>query len=482
MTRQVTKEMGFLVGAGEVDITPELGIQLAGHIARYRPAEEIHERLYARALVLESGTTRLCLLSLDLLAASNEWAGRVRSEAADRFGLSSDAIMFHVTQNHAAPSLGHFFDCPGFPSDLPWLRGGDDRYNAPTVEKILRAIDRAIRDLQPVTMHAGRGINGSVAFNRRFVMRDGTAQCHPPCCDPRILHVEGPADPEVGVMTWTRADGAAKAMLLHHTCHPTAGFSHPYVIGDWPGAWAEMMRAHGGDACVPLVVNGCCGNICPYNHIDPHHATDHRKMARMLSETAIGVLERMETQDSATLAMERTVLSLPLRPLTDAEVDAARQFLDAHPEPKWMDEERTLVDQEWVYAVTILELKDTQARNPYCDYEIQVFRIGETALVALMGEPFVEAQLRIKLASPAAYTFVAHFCNGYAGYIPTPDALGRGGLECRTFECRTALGSKFQPDALDRIGDAALALLAKLFLNARGAARHILPARGYPCI
>jgi hypothetical protein len=61
--------------------------------------------------------------------------------------------------------------------------------------------------------------------------------------------------------------------------------------------------------------------------------------------------------------------------------------------------------------------------NPNWDYEIQAFRIGDFALVALDGTVFVEAQLRLKMESPAARTFVANMSNGYAGYVPTPRAL-----------------------------------------------------------
>ena len=70
----------------------------------------------------------------------------------------------------------------------------------------------------------------------------------------------------------------------------------------------------------------------------------------------------------------------------------------------------------------------------------------------------VEAQLRIKEKSPAPYTFVAHFCNGFAGYIPTAEAMKRGG-----YETRTCNSSKFQPQALKKIGDAAIEFLKKLF-------------------
>ena len=448
-------------GAARVDITPDLGIQLAGDIGRYRPTEEIRDRLYANALALEYAGRRVCVLSLDLLASATEWSDRIREGIAQRYGIAPEAAVVHVVQNHASPALGHCFvkeSCTLMPAEYPWLRGGDDRYHAPTVEKCIQAVGQAVAGLEPVTLRVGRGIDGRVAFNRRYILRDGSARMGGPVCDPQILQAEGPADPEVGVATLTNERGLVVSALLHHTSHPCHGYPRRYVIGDWPGVWVQLTRERFGPQCVPLVINGCCGNVIHGNCLDPEFKSEYHKMAEKLAETTAQVLDRMEEQDSGALAMERTVLRLPLRALSDEMVSQARDLIEKHPDPIWLDQEKTRVDWDWVYAVMILDLKDTEDRDPYCDYEIQALRIGETALVTLMGEPFVEGQLRIKRESPAPYTFVAHFCNGYAGYIPTREALRRGG-----YETNTSNGSKFQPEALDTIVNAAIELLKKLF-------------------
>lgn len=71
---------------------------------------------------------------------------------------------------------------------------------------------------------------------------------------------------------------------------------------------------------------------------------------------------------------------------------------------------------------------------------------------------FVEAQLRLKMESPAARTFVANMSNGYAGYVPTARALERGG-----YETWTSSNSKLVPEALDMIVDSSVELLDGLF-------------------
>ncbi len=457
----MSSQTQLCAGAARADITPGMGIQLAGDIGRLRPVEEIRERLYANALVVERGGERLCVLSLDVLAMSCAWSDRIRRGAAERYGLRPEAVMVHVVQNHASPTIGHLFlvdeNNTRFPAEYPWLMGGDDAYNEPTVAACIEAIGQAVKALEPVTLAVGHGVDGRVAFNRRFVMRDGTTRCHPACCDPDILHVEGPTDPEVAVATFTNAGGKVIAALLHHTCHPCHGYPHRYVIGDWPGAWVERMRVHWDQGCVPLVINGCCGNIHHMDHTNPHPLHDHQRMAELLAETTAQVLGRMQPVAEDRISVRQVVLKLPLRELGADQISEAKALLAKHPEPMWNDDSRTSVAWDWVYAVTVLDIDDARHENPLFPYEIQVFRIGDLSLVALMGEPFVEGQLEIKQKAPTRHTLVAHFCNGYAGYVPTRRAFAGGG-----YETRTGAGSKLPVDALEQIVENAIELFAEI--------------------
>jgi neutral ceramidase len=452
------------VGAARADITPQMGIQLAGDIGRRRPVEEIRERLYANALVVERDGERFCILSLDVLAMGTDWADRIRQEIARQFGFRPESVLLHVTQNHAAPSVGHLFLVgrrTRFPEGHDWLKGGDDRYNEPTVRACLDAVARAMERREPVTLAVGHGVDGRVAFNRRFVMRDGTTRCHPPVCDPNILHVEGPTDPEVAVATFTNAAGQVVAALLHHSCHPCHGYPHRFVIGDWPGAWVEKMRAHWGGDCIPLVINGCCGNLHHLDHTNPHPLHDHQRMAECLAETTRNILGAMQPVAADAIAVRQARLSLPLRQVPADELAAAERLLREHPEPPWQDESHTSVPWDWVYAIGLLDLEDARCENPVFSYEVQAFRVGDLSVVGLMGEPFVEAQLEIKRMAPTRHTLVAHFCNGYSGYMPTRRAFDGGG-----YETRTGAGSKLPVDALERVTESAGSLLREVFEGA----------------
>ena len=435
--------------------------------------EEIRDPLYARALVIESAGRRVCWLSLDILAVTRPWADEIKRRAVSRFGFQQDAIMVHVVQNHAAPSLGHFFvfneeDWGCFPGEYPWLLGGDARYNAVCVDGAVQAIGAACAALRPAVIRAGRGVDGRVAFNRRFIMRDGTGlaepglRAEPGQTNPDILCCEGPADPEVGVVTFTGDDGRVFAALLHHTSHPCHGYPERWVSAGWPGAWCDGVRDLLGPGCVAMLVNGFCGNVHHRNHLDPGYRDDHHDMGRKLTQTTARVIERLVPLDPPVLDWRALSLRVPMRAPTDDEVTAARRLLSEHPEPQWTDASRTAVEWDWVYAATRIDLAENVRKTPLFDYPIQVFRLGSMALVSVPGEPFVQEQLRIKGASPAAFTFMAHMSNAYVGYIPTLEAFRNGG-----YETRTGAGSKLVPAALTMIGDTIITTLHELFREGR---------------
>ena len=58
--------MTLQIGIARADITPPVGIAMVGFAGR-DVARDVHDPLYATALVVDDGDTRLVLISLDLL-------------------------------------------------------------------------------------------------------------------------------------------------------------------------------------------------------------------------------------------------------------------------------------------------------------------------------------------------------------------------------------------------------------------------------
>ena len=72
--------------------------------------------------------------------------------------------------------------------------------------------------------------------------------------------------------------------------------------------------------------------------------------------------------------------------------------------------------------------------NGHLPIELQAFRIGDTAFVAVPAEVFVEIGLRIK-GEAAHQTFICGVTNGYIGYLPDKSAYAAGGYEVVASMC-----------------------------------------------
>ena len=476
MNNGSARGMPIKVGAARVDITPEPGWWLGGNATLYRPAEEFLDPLHARALVLKGCNMQVCILSLDIVAVSNVWTERIRRRAAERFGLEPSAIMIHATQNHAAPYIGDLFyseECREIPEAYPWIRGSDNRYNEFATERILEAVGKAVDSQVPVSCNAGGRADGRVAFNRRLLMRDGTVRVSVPRGNDwnNVLQVEGPTDPEVGVLALADQSSRTVATLLHHTCHPCHGLSVKGIVtAGWPGEWSRQMESFTSASSINMVINGCCGNIHHKNRLDPTQVEDARRIGAMLTETAGAVFSELKPETLHALDYRNEKVPIPWTKYSAGEIDWARQFLRDHPEPLWDKPDKTSIDWDWVYAVAMLEKVREIERSPCYNYEVQAFRIGDAGLVALTGEPFVEGQLEIKRRSPAKRTFIAHMCNGSVGYIPHREGYHRKGYYAGSAGRLIRRGANWYwlvPEALEMIVKKSIDLLEELFCHER---------------
>jgi neutral ceramidase len=65
-------------------------------------------------------------------------------------------------------------------------------------------------------------------------------------------------------------------------------------------------------------------------------------------------------------------------------------------------------------------------------FEVQVFRLGEAALIAMSGEVFMAYSDNLRARSPFPHTLALGYSNGCVGYVPTAAAYPEGGYEVAT--------------------------------------------------
>ncbi|MDD5677234.1 MAG: hypothetical protein PHW60_04480 [Kiritimatiellae bacterium] len=472
MPAKKSKTDVFRAGAARVDVTPEAGTHLGGTVGTLRQAEILCDSLYARAIVMELNGRKLCYIQADLEIITRRWGDHIRQEVHQQCGIPPSDCMVAPPQIHSVPPLGNFIlgdELPHVPPELEYLRGSQTPFCEFAAKKMIEAAVLAQQRLEPVTVGFGRALRDDLAFNRRGIRRDGTA-CMPflfsslqkPLGPTEILCMEGPMDPEVGVVSFKNQDDQIVACLLHYTCHPVNVFARTRnaLSADWPGSWAEGVRRLAGKDCVPLIVNGCCGNINSWPPFVPDFIPDHRRMGRELTRTTRAILKTMKHRKIEALNGMSRSLALPLKTASAEDRKAAEALLVKHPQPLWQKQNPTQVDGEWMDAAMLISVEMDRERSPDFCYELQAFRIGPVSLIGLPGEPFAEGQLAIKQASPFALNLVAHCANSYAGYIAPRDAYARGGHEIRQ---KPAQWAKLAPGALERIVNETGIMLKELY-------------------
>ncbi|MBT3376723.1 MAG: hypothetical protein HN742_42445 [Lentisphaerae bacterium] len=463
-------------GAAMRDITPPLGTHLSGSaMGDHRPAATVLDPLHAKALVLEAQGRRVCIVVLDVTVIMKTYSDAIRRAVSESLQMPPDAVLVCATQTHSAPSLGPFMLDPDFPLEITpqteYVSGAEHAYGRFAAEQAISAARAAYASMQPAEIGYGRAVVGGLAFNRRGVARDGTIVMPRPAHrvdDPRgatdLCHLEGPTDPEVGVLCLRALNGNTLGMLLHYTCHPVNVFgnreTYTSVSADWPGAWSTQMAAEHGDGCVPIVLNGCCGNINPWDPFDPGLAPDHRRMGRELAEAARRVTDRMDFSRTAVVDWRTQTVGLPYRDIPAARLKEVDQILRVRPGPQLRPDGTISVDPTWFTAASTRSVELARRRAPLLPYEIQVLRLGDAAIVGLPGEPFVEGQLALKTCAQAPFVWPAHMSSQYVGYLPTSEAWDRGGHEARpdvTYWAKLARGS------LERIGAVSRELIGGMF-------------------
>jgi len=454
-------EKQLLAGAATAVITPTLGVSLCGSM-RDRAAENIHDDLHARSLVLDNGETRVALVVLDLIAARKDWLSEVKHQISSFTGIPMTHVLVSCTHTHSAVTPVPVFQCNVEKDYRKWA--------APRVADSVRI---AVRRLQPARIGWGVGKEDRVVFNRRYFMKPGTklpspfpdvedrVKMNPGPLNPAIDRPAGPVDPDVAVFAVQKAErpeGQPLAVYASYALHYVGGMPGTDVSADYFGAVADRLAELTGgprrdprQPFVALLANGCFGDI---NNIDvsrrakqPYPYHQMYAVADIVAGAIHDTWKGIRYHDWVPLAVQENSLDLAVRKPAEAAVRDAKAVLERAPQGP-------LSTLREIYARETVQLADWPDRFPTT---VQAFRIGDAALCALPGEPFCQTGLDIKAKSPLKPTVMVGMANDYAGYLPTEEQHALGG-----YETWRAKSSFLEVKAATRIQETALELLAAL--------------------
>ena len=431
------------IGVSSVNITPPIGVPMAGYSARDDVSIGIHDDLYAKAIVFDDDNTKAALIRCDLIGLEREFVEEVRKLIESDTGICGKNVMITCTHTHSGPITN-----PIFPELNAWMNV--------LSRKIKGAVTAAHRNMKEAKIGFNHGSVEGIVINRR--------------------KPNGPVDTEIGIIRIDDQAGNPMAIIVNYTCHAVVlGPDNLLISADYPGYVMSFVEKNLG---IPaLFVNGACGDINPLDKLaimrlkrgksiyNRRNGTfeEAKRLGSMIGAEAVKVFLGTETENDLELKVTSRNIKVPLSDLPPLE-DAKKMLKENERLFRKLVSEKRDVAQMYRTAVTI---KNTQKIIKYINSgenarstEIQAFKIGDNGLIALPGEIFVEIGMNIKKQSSLKYTFICELANDSIGYVPTEEAFKESGYEvefAKRLHYTNEIGHIIEKSALDTLNTLASA-------------------------
>ncbi|MBE6601306.1 MAG: hypothetical protein E7637_02220 [Ruminococcaceae bacterium] len=430
-------------GAAERVITPELGLLIPGYF-KNRISDGVKSDLKAHAIVLKDGAAQVAVIHLDILDFQASLAKKIRLKIQNQLQIPPSNVMIAATHTHTGSPTNY----SGFDEGRLTKKQLDRLINL-TVEAVVAASEAAV----PVKMYCAFGEEKSIAFNRNYLMNDGTIVTNPGKRRPfDVVKPITPIDHTLGVIRFDALDGTPIAQLVNFACHPDTVGGTAYCA-DYPGELCRLQQECFGKDFVTVYLNGASGNV---NHINAEwyktpgfvlqKGSHHLHMGKVLSENVQVLHKQMsQTNDTTIKALSKTYRTARRQP-TDEDMKWVASVNEA---PNASIEDKT-------YASELTDLYKHPKK--FANVEIQVFRIGECAIVTLPCEAYADIALAIREASQHKNLLISSLTNGTVGYVVTEPAFSAGVYESKLSKYNSFL----PPSAADEMALHAVQLLKKL--------------------
>lgn len=456
------------VGFSAAPITPPLGKEIPGLFER-RFAEGTHDPLFARAVMIDDGECAIAMVQCDAIFVSEDLVKRARKGAQKLCGVAGRNVLIAATHTHSGGPLFR-----GFLSEI------DGEYERFAADQAASAVADAHRRLQPCAAGVIEGAAEGVAFNRRFIMRDGTQATHPGKGHPDIARPAGPEDPGVTVLAFRAAEGGRPlGAVVNFACHATHMNGLLYSA-DYPKYIVDALQGVYGPEFGVVFLNGACGDVTQVDNQRPGPMEFGAAWARRTGYAVGGEAVKLTALAACREDVRVDAASRRIRPaVRKADRDAlaaARAYLSGEREAGTavfdgavfeaeagakQQGKTPVVDTEAIFSRSLLEVERFRKKCPALSLEVQGLRVGDALFWTAPGELFQAFALQVRERSPFVHTCCVELANGYGGYICTPGAFGYG------YEPRTARSSLLVPEAGGMVVRAALSLARRLHKGAQ---------------
>lgn len=434
----------FNIGTAVTDITPALPVALAGQF-HLRIAQTAETPLTANVVALElREVTRsldaVIMVSCDLVGIPNKLLKMVRYEVHKQISeLDVSKIFLNATHTHTAPVIENDLQS-SFRYQIP--KEGVlqvEEYHKFFVQRVSEAIVEAWKNRRPGSVTWGLS-HAAIAYNRRAVYADGSAQMYGKTNVPEFLNLEGMEDHDVNTLFFWNMSGKVIAMAINVGCPAQEVEGRSTVNADYWHPVRERLKQHyGSDLCV-LGWISASGDQSPrpmYRKASEERMIKLRKLNR-LDEIArrivLAVEEAYETvkedrYSNIQLIHKVELLTLPMRLVTEEEYAFSKVERDKAAAQIAADSKATnqvLARMTWNADIVKRFEMQKEDLHPKLETEVHVLRIGDIVICTNQFELFTDYGIRIQARSNALQTFVIQLV-GPGTYLPTEKAVKGGG-------------------------------------------------------
>lgn len=451
----------FTVGFATRCVTPVIGSYIPGLFER-RKATGVADDLHAHAAVLDDGSQCLAIVQVDAIALPNSVVTEARRRIQRATGIAPTSCLLAATHTHSGGPVADLFATPCDPAYLKLL-----------AEQIAGAATDAFANRRKCCVATPVSHAPGVAYNRRFIMKDGTQVTHPGKMNPNIAHVAGPADDTVSVLAFADPKSMQPlGCIVHFACHATHmnGF---LFSADYPHWIVQSLQSVYGPEFGVVFLNGACGDVTQVDNVSPRPLECGpywcERTGRAVGGAALHALATADYFTSAHLDVATVGVSAAIRPAAPKDLEAAKRLL-----------KRSAPGSEDVSVSYAREMVAVDALRRKCasvSLEVQGVRISDAFLWTAPGEMFQAFAADVQARSPFAKTAGVELANGYYGYICTPESYSGGG-----YEVRLARSSMLEETAGLAIADAASRLAALLHARARKELARLPKKRTWPTV
>jgi hypothetical protein len=442
------------------------------NITNLEPGGLVKDSVYARALVLDNGTTRVVIVSVDILIVGS-FLETVRTGLHKDLNIDPQNILINASQLHTARSASPDID-----------------------KRIINAVKKAWLNMVPVTVGAGKGFEDRIMENRRLKLKNGREwtirHANPLPPDEEVAGI-GPVDPEIGILRLDRKDGRTLAVVYNFACHPyqdsrqdKKGWQELGTTADFPGYACRIIENNMSEGTIALFLQGFDGDVTTVLYKDVNNPRESEPLGNMLGLSTLQTLRTIRCKADNELKIVSETIELPRRSDIPVRLESLRteqqellrslrgtslniktfiplyikyklspdypsyyshrymreNAIGKHDLEGLDSENRRNLDkylsniiameklariQENMAILNRIQADNASSGEKTMKFEIHGLRIGDFVLITFPGEALIEIALDIKNFSPHKYTFTAGHTNSVGSnflYAPTEEQYG----------------------------------------------------------